>query len=88
MESVVIDAFAAEPGGTFSAIMSLSANIGMERSPLNDSPKVLEERKCRVAEALERRFAVFACEAGTSLLMPAFFLTLSNFTSLVVKGDR
>ena len=42
MESVVIDTFAAEPGGTFSAIMSLSAIIGMEESPY-ESPKVLEE---------------------------------------------
>ena len=42
MESVVIDAFAAEPGGTFSAIMSLSTNIGNGEKPLYDSPKVLE----------------------------------------------
>ena len=42
MESVVIDAFAAEPGGIFSAIMSLSTNIGMERSPLMTRQRVLE----------------------------------------------
>jgi hypothetical protein len=43
VESVVIDAFAAEPGGTFSAIMSLLTNIGMERSPLTIHQRYLSK---------------------------------------------
>jgi hypothetical protein len=64
VESVVIDAFAAEPGGTFSAIMSLSTIIGLERKPLQFTKGTLKKESVGLLEALERRFALFACGAS------------------------